>query len=85
MEKIPGFPVLKQYGYLINNWLKKYFNIKTLIQLCEYFQISRMTYSVTFFLQSNILVNYIGEVCYNIMRNIIGLGKGTPKSRFIYD
>ena len=65
--------------------VKKYFNIKTLIQLCEYFQISRMTYSVTFFLQSNILVNYIGEVCYNIMRNIIGLGKGTPKSRFIYD
>ena len=42
-----------------------------------------MTYSVTFFLQSNILVNYIGEVCYNIMRNIIGLGKGTPKSRFM--
>ncbi len=22
MEKIPGFPVVKQYGYLINNWLK---------------------------------------------------------------
>ena len=44
-----------------------------------------MTYSATFFLKSNILVNYIGEVCYNIMRNIIGLGKGTPKSRFIYD
>ena len=42
-----------------------------------------MTYSVTFFLQSNILVNYIGEVCYNIMRNINGLGKGTPKSSFI--
>ncbi len=36
MEKIPGFPVVKQYGYLINNWLKKYFNIKTLIQMCEY-------------------------------------------------
>ena len=84
-EKIHGFPVVKQYGIIINNWLKKYFNIKTLIQLCEYFQMSRMTYGATFFLQSNILVNYIGEVCYNIMRNIIGLGKGTSKSRFIYD
>ena len=45
------FSCVKQYGYLINNWLKKYFNIKTLIQLCEYFQVSRMTYGATFFLQ----------------------------------
>ena len=66
-----------------NRWLlKRYFSIKTLIQLCEYFQKSRMTYSAVF-LQLNTIVNYIDEVCYRFMRNIIGLGKGTPKSRFM--
>ena len=52
--------------------------------MCEYFQMSRMTYSATFFLQSNIIIiNDIAEVCYNIMKNIIGLDKGIPKSRFM--
>ena len=67
-----------------NRWLlKRYFSIKTLIQLCEYFQKSRMTYGAAVFLQLNTIVNYIDEVCYRFMRNIIGLGKGTPKSRFM--
>ena len=35
------------------------------------------------FLQLNTIVYYIDEVCYRFMRNIIGLGKGTPKSRFM--
>ena len=42
-----------------------------------------MTYGAAVFLQLNIIVNYIDEVCYRFMRNIIGLGKGTPKSRFM--
>ena len=67
-----------------NRWLlKRYFSIRTLIQLCEYFQKSRMTYGAAVFLQLNTIVNYIDEVCYRFMRNIIGLGKGTPKSRFM--
>ena len=67
-----------------NRWLlKRYFSIKTLIQLCEYFQKSRMTYGAVVFLQLNTIINYIDEVCYRFMRNIIGLGKGTPKSRFM--
>ena len=39
-----------------------------------------MTYGAAVFLQLNTIVNYIDEVCYRFMRNIIGLGKGTPKS-----
>ena len=35
------------------------------------------------FLQLNTIVYYIDEVCYRFMRNILGLGKGTPKSRFM--
>ena len=67
-----------------NKWLlKRYFSIKTLIQLCEYFQKSRMTYGAAVFLQLNTIVDYIDEVCYRFMRNILGLGKGTPKSRFM--
>ena len=54
MEKKSGFPVVKQYGIIINNWLKNYFNIKTLIHLCEYFQMSRMTYGATFFKYSKL-------------------------------
>jgi len=37
---------------------------------------------VSVFLQLNTIVNYIDEVYYRFMRNIIGLDKGTPKSRF---
>ena len=41
-----------------NRWLlKRYFSIKTLIQLCEYFQKSRMTYGAAVFLQLNTIVN----------------------------
>jgi len=42
-----------------------------------------MTYGVAVFLHLNTIVNYIDEICYIFMRNIIGLGKGTPKSRFM--
>ena len=35
------------------------------------------------FLQLNTIVNYIDEVCYRFIRNILGLGKGTPESRFM--
>ena len=38
---------------------------------------SRMTYDAAVFLKLNTIVNYISEVCYYIMRNIIGLDKGT--------
>ena len=44
---------------------------------------SRMTYGAAVFLKLNTIVNYISEVCYYIMRNIIGLGKGVSKSRFL--
>ena len=51
--------------------------------MCEYFQKSRMNYVTAVFLQLNTIINYIDEVCYRFMRNIIGLNKGTPNSRFI--
>ena len=35
------------------------------------------------FLQLNTVINYIDEVCYRFMRNILGLGKGAPESRFM--
>ena len=67
-----------------NKWLlKRYFCIKTLIQLCEYFQKSRMTYGAAVFLQLNTIVNYIDEVCYRFMRNILGLGKGIHETKFM--
>ena len=70
---------------LRNRWLlKKYFRIKTLIQLCVYFQKSNVTYGAAYFLQLNTIVNYIDEVCYRFMRNIIVLMKGTPESRFMF-
>ena len=34
-------------------------------------------------LQLNTIVNYIDEVCYRFMRNLLGLGKETPESRFM--
>ena len=67
-----------------NKWLlKRYFIIKTLIQLCKYFQKSRMTYDATVFLQLNTIVNYIYEVCYRFMRNVFELCKRTIKSIFM--
>ena len=51
--------------------------------MCEYFQKSRMTYGAPVFLQLNNIVNYIEEVCYRFMRDIIWLGKVTPKLRFM--
>ena len=55
-----------------NKWLlKRYFSIKTLLQK------SRMNYCTAVFLQLNTIVNYIDEICYRFMRNIIGLDKGT--------
>ena len=67
-----------------NKWLlKRYFIIKTLIQLCKYFQKSRMNYDATVFLQLNTIVNYIYEVCYRFMRNVFELCKRTIKSIFM--
>ena len=60
--------------------IKKYFSIKTLIQLCKYFQKLRMTYGAIFFLQLNTIVNYIDEVCHRFIRNVVGLCKRTIKS-----
>ena len=42
-----------------------------------------MNYVTAVFLQLNTIINYIDGVCYRFMRNIIGLDKGTSKSRFI--
>ena len=36
-----------------------------------------------YFFQLNTIVDYIDEGCYRFMRNILGLGKGTPKSSFM--
>ncbi len=58
--------------------IKKYFSIKTLIQLCKYFQKLRITYGAIFFLQLNTIVNYIDEVCHRFI--IVGLCKKTIKS-----
>lgn len=46
------------------------------------FQKSRM-YGAEDFLQLYTIVNYIDEVYFRFMRNILGLGKWTPKSRFM--
>ena len=56
--------------------------IKKIFQY-QNFNIYRTTFGAAVFLQLNTIVNYIDEVWYRFMRNIIGLGKGTPKSRFM--
>ena len=55
--------------------------IKKIFQY-QNFNIYRMTFGAAVFLQLNTIVYYIDEVCFRFMRNIIGLGKGTPKSRY---
>jgi hypothetical protein len=42
-----------------------------------------MSYVACSFSEINTIVNYIDEVSYRFMRNIIGLSKETPKSRFM--
>ena len=51
--------------------------IKKIFQY-QNFNIYRMTFGAAVFLQLNTIVNYIDEVCYRFMRNIINQVKEHP-------
>ena len=46
-------------------------------------EVNKFLYGAAIFLQLNTIINFIDEVCNRFMRNFLGLGKGTSKSRYM--